>query len=95
MVFSRLKRSLQDLFEDIKSIDRKQELIELHLSKVSLLFKFFQVYSPRPPKEIVALCHYFPARLAVTACTFKWLTAILPSFPFPFRAVKRPLVPEV
>jgi len=61
-ILSWLEKALQDLlFENIKRVDRGQELIELHLSKVGLLFKFSQAYSPRPPMEIVALCHYSPA----------------------------------
>jgi len=68
-ILSQLERALQDLFEDIQSINRGQELIKLHLSKVGLLFDFSQAYSPRPPKEIVAHHHYSPARLTVTACS--------------------------
>jgi len=66
-MFSLLESSLQDLSNNIKSIDRGQELIELHLFEVGLLFKFSQAYSPRPPKEIVTLCHYSPAR----ACNYE------------------------
>jgi len=69
MIVSRLERSFQDLSDDINSIDRGQGLIEFHLSKVGLLFKFSKAYSPRPPKEIVAHCHYSPARLTVRACS--------------------------
>jgi len=60
MILLWLERSRYVLSEDIKIADRGQELIELHLSKVDLLFEFSQAYSPRPPKEIVALCHYSP-----------------------------------
>jgi len=70
VILSQLERSLQDLSKDIKSVNRGQELIELHLSKVGLPFKFSQAYSPRPPKEIVAHCHYSPAILTVTDCSF-------------------------
>jgi len=58
-----LKRALQDLSEYIKSVNRGQEFIELHLSRVGLLFEFSQAYFPRPPKEIVAHCHYSPANM--------------------------------
>jgi len=60
-ILSQLERALQDLSKDVKSVDRGQELIELHLSKVGLLFNFSLAYSPRPPKEIVAHHHYSPA----------------------------------
>jgi len=65
MILSQLERLLQDLSEDFKSINRGQELIELLLSKFGLLFEFSKVYSTRPPKEIVALCHYSPANAFV------------------------------
>ncbi len=61
MILSWLERSFQDHSEAVKSIDRGQELIEFHLSEVSLLFDFSKAYFPRPPKEIVAHCHYSPA----------------------------------
>jgi len=61
VILSRFERSLQDLSKDIKSVDRGQKHIELHLSKVGLSFEFSQAYSPRPPKEIVAHCHYSAA----------------------------------
>jgi len=63
VILSWLERSLQDLFKDIKSIDRRQKLIKFHLSKVGLLFEFSQAYSPRPPKEIVTLHNYSPASI--------------------------------
>jgi len=66
-----VRKILQDLSENVKSIDRGQELVKLHLSEVGLLFEFSNAYSTRPPKEIVALCHYSPARLIVTACSLK------------------------
>jgi len=69
VILSQLESTHQDLSGDVKVVDRGQELVELHLSKVGLLFEFSQAYSPRPPKEIVALCHYSPARLTVTACS--------------------------
>jgi len=49
-------------FRDVKVVDRKQELVELHLSKVGLFLQAPKAYSPRPPKEIVAHRHYSPAR---------------------------------
>jgi len=62
VILSWLERSHQDLSEDVKSIVRKQELIKLNLSEVGLLLEFSKAYSPRSPKEIVALCHYSPAK---------------------------------
>jgi len=62
-LLSRLDRVLQDLSKDAKSVNRKQEFIELHLSKVGLFFDFSLAYFPRPPKEIVAHCHYSSAKL--------------------------------
>jgi len=87
-ILSRLERALQDLSKDVKSVDRGQELIELHLSKVGLLFDFSLAYSPRPPKEIVALRHYSSARLTVTACSFNRLTAFCSTLLISFKAVK-------
>jgi len=60
-ILSWLERAAQDLFKDVKSIDREQELIEFHLSKVGLFLQVLKAYSPRPPKEIVAHRHYSPA----------------------------------
>jgi len=74
VILSWLERSFQELSADTKSIDRGQELIELHLSKVGLVFEFSKACSPRPPREIVAHCHYSPARLTVIACsTSGWI----------------------
>jgi len=63
VILSRLESALQKLCEDVKSVDREQELIELHLSKVGLLFEFSKAYPPRPPKEIVAHRHYSSAKM--------------------------------
>jgi len=77
VILSRLDSTHQDLSGAVKVVDGKQEPVELHLSKVSLLFKFSNAYSPRPSKEIVAHCHYSPARLTVTDCFSQWLVSCL------------------
>jgi len=64
VILSRLERAFQDLSEDVKSIDRQQELVKFHLSEVSLFLQAPKAYSPRPPKEIVAHCHYSPAKFS-------------------------------
>jgi len=43
----RLERSVQDLSEDVKSVDRGQELIGFHLSEVGQLFEFSQGLLPK------------------------------------------------
>jgi len=47
VILLQLERLIQDLFKDVKSIDRGQELIKLHLSEVGLLFEFSKAYSPK------------------------------------------------
>jgi len=56
----------QHLSGDIKVVDRGQELVKFHLSKVGLFLQVPKAYSPRPPKEIVAHCHYSPANSEYT-----------------------------
>ena len=80
MILSRLASTHQDLSGNVKVVDREQELVELHLSKFGLFLQVPKAYSPRPPKEIVAHCHYSPARLTVTDCFSQWLVSFL-SFP--------------
>jgi len=62
VILSRLESTHQDLSGDVKVVDRGQELVELHLSKVGLFLQAPKAYSPRPPKEIVAHRHYSPAK---------------------------------
>jgi len=95
VILSQFRRAHQDLIEDIKVVDREQELTDFPLSKVGLFFEFSQAYSPRPPKEIVAHHHYSPARLTVTGCSTSGWLPFFPFCPFLFKVVKRPLVPEV